>query len=79
MPTLKDITGAWHTGGTDTGLLVKATGTDLAFGDVGAANPTTATGTLPAVVGWAADRGSQGVTATGPGAAQGTPAAPTWI
>lgn len=29
---LKDITGAWHTGGTDQGILVKVTGTDLAFG-----------------------------------------------
>ena len=76
---LRDITSAWHTRGTDTGLLVKVDGTDLAFGDVGAADPTTVTGPLPAVVEWAAGRGSRGVTATGFSAAGGTPPAPKWI
>jgi maleylpyruvate isomerase len=76
---LKDIAGAWHTRGTDTGLLVTVDGTDLAFGDTGATNPTTITGSLPAVVQWAAGRGSHGITATGPGTADSTPTAPKWI
>ncbi|MFF1385277.1 maleylpyruvate isomerase family mycothiol-dependent enzyme [Arthrobacter sp. NPDC058288] len=76
---LKDITGAWHTRGTDSGLLVTVDGTDLAFGDTGATNPTTITGSLPAVVQWAAGRGSQGIAATGPGTADSTPTAPKWI
>jgi maleylpyruvate isomerase len=80
---LEDITGAWHTRGTDTGLLVKVDGTGagpaLTFGDTNAADPTIISGPLPAVVEWAAGRGSHGVTATGPGAAEGTPAAPKWI
>ena len=76
---LKDITGAWHTRGTDTGLLVKVTGTDLVFGDTSATDPTVITGPLPAVVAWAAGRGFRGVTATSPAAAEGTPTAPKWI
>ncbi|WP_104174696.1 maleylpyruvate isomerase family mycothiol-dependent enzyme [Arthrobacter sp. Y81] len=79
---LKDITGAWHTRGTDKGLVVKVTDTDLTFGHTGAEYPTIITGPLPAVVEWAAGRGHGGVTATGPGAAvpNGTvPAAPKWI
>jgi maleylpyruvate isomerase len=79
---LADITGAWKTRGTDAGLLVKVTGADSAFGDSSATDPTIITGPLPAVVEWAAGRGSNGVTAAGPGtaAANGTvPAAPKWI
>ena len=76
---LTDITGAWHTGGTDTGLLVKVTGTDLAFGDTGTADPKDIAGPLPAVVQWAAGCGTGGVTATGPAPTEGTPAAPRWI
>jgi maleylpyruvate isomerase len=77
---LKDITGAWATRGTDDGLLINVTGTDLTFGDTGAADPTIITGTLPAVVEWAAGRRHHGVTATGPASAHGTaPAAPKWI
>ncbi|UEL29179.1 maleylpyruvate isomerase family mycothiol-dependent enzyme [Pseudarthrobacter sp. L1SW] len=76
---LGDITGAWHTRGTDAGLLVKVTGTDLVFGDTNAADPTVVTGPLPAVAQWAAGRGSHGVTATGPGAAGGVLTAPKWI
>ncbi|TDL33426.1 maleylpyruvate isomerase family mycothiol-dependent enzyme [Arthrobacter nitrophenolicus] len=76
---VKDITGTWHARGTDTGLQVKVDGTGLAFGDAGATDPTVVTGPLPAVVEWAAGRGKAGVTATGPGAAEGAPAAPKWI
>ena len=81
---LTDITGAWHTRGTDKDLLINTTGagtgTNLAFGDATAQNPTIVTGPLPAVVEWAAGRGHSGVTATGPGAANGeVPAAPKWI
>lgn len=82
---LTDITGAWHTRGTDTGLRINATGTttgmDLTFGDTSAENPTLITGPLPAVVQWAAGRGTTGITATGPGAATNriVPAAPKWI
>jgi maleylpyruvate isomerase len=76
---LTDITGAWHTRGTDAELQVKVTGTDLVFGDTGADNPTVITGTLPAIARWATGRGSRGITATGPAATDGTPAAPRWI
>ncbi|WP_411374438.1 maleylpyruvate isomerase family mycothiol-dependent enzyme [Arthrobacter sp. MPF02] len=77
---LKDITGAWHTRGTDTGLVVQITGTDLAFGDTSAANPTIITGPLPAVAEWAAGRGSHGIHATGTATTDDiAPAAPKWI
>ena len=79
---LTDITGAWKVRGTDTDLVVKVTGTDLTFGDTTSDSPTVVTGTLAAVVQWAAGRGTQGVTATGPGAAApngAMPAAPKWI
>jgi maleylpyruvate isomerase len=79
---LTDITGAWHTRGTDTGLLIKVTGTELTFGDTSAQNPTIITGPLAAVVEWAAGRGHGGVTANGPGVAAtngAVPAAPKWI
>ncbi|QCB98040.1 maleylpyruvate isomerase family mycothiol-dependent enzyme [Arthrobacter sp. PAMC25564] len=81
---LKDITGAWKTRRTDTGLVVKVTGQDqeLTFGDTTAESPTVVSGPLPAVVEWAAGRGNGGVTAAGPAAdaAQGAvPAAPKWI
>ncbi|QOT18583.1 maleylpyruvate isomerase family mycothiol-dependent enzyme [Paenarthrobacter sp. YJN-5] len=77
---LKDVTSAWRTRGSDTGLLIKVTGTDLTFGDTSAADPTIVTGPLPAVVEWAAGRGSTGVTAAGPAASAGeVPAAPKWI
>jgi maleylpyruvate isomerase len=79
---LKDITGAWHTRGTDEGLVVKVTDRDLTFGDSTSASTTVVIGPLAAVVEWAAGRGHGGVTATGPGTAatNGTvPAAPKWI
>lgn len=76
---LKDITGAWHTRGTDAGLLLRVTGTDLTLGDAGAVNPTVVSGPLAAVVQWAAGRGDGGVTATGPGTDVTVPAPPKWI
>jgi len=79
---LADITGAWHTRGTDKGLVVKVPDRDLTFGDTTSATPTVVSGPLAAVVEWAAGRGNGGVTATGPGteAKDGTiPAAPKWI
>ena len=76
---LRDITGAWHTRGTDAGLLIKVTDTDLTFGDDSAGNPTTITGPLAAVVEWAAGRGATGVTAAGPSVNGTAPAAPKWI
>ncbi|WP_285250676.1 maleylpyruvate isomerase family mycothiol-dependent enzyme [Pseudarthrobacter sp. fls2-241-R2A-168] len=76
---LRDITGAWHTRGTDTGLVVRTEGTAVAFGDTSAANPTIITGPLAAVVQWAAGRGTDGVTVEGPGANSAVPAAPRWI
>lgn len=77
---LTDITSAWHTRGTDTGLLVKVSGTDLTFGDTSAAGATVVTGPLPAVVEWAAGRGHHGVTATRNGTPPAeVPAAPKWI
>jgi maleylpyruvate isomerase len=78
---LKDITGAWHTRGTDQGLVVEIADRNLTFGDPTSDSPTVVTGPLAAVVEWAAGRGSGGVTATGPAtAADGeAPAAPKWI
>jgi maleylpyruvate isomerase len=79
---LKDITGAWHTRGTDAGLVVKVTDRDLTFGDPTSDSATVISGPLAAVVEWAAGRGTQGVTAAAPGTAapHGTvPAAPKWI
>lgn len=79
---LKDITGAWKTRGTDEGLVVRVTDRDFTFGDFSSASPTVVSGSLAAVVEWAAGRGSGGVTATGLGAwaTNGTvPTAPKWI
>ena len=81
---LTDITGTWHTRGTDTGLRINATGTttgtDLAFGGTNTADPTIITGPLPAVVQWATGRGHSGVTATrNRDVLEEVPAAPRWI
>lgn len=82
---LKDITSAWRTRGSNTGLLIKVTGADLTFGDTSAADRTIVTGPLPAVVEWAAGRGSSGVATAGPAAAGpavpggSVPVAPKWI
>lgn len=81
---LADITGAWKTRGTGTGLLIKVdgtvTGTDLTFGDTTSENPTVITGPLPAVAQWATSRGTAGVTVSRNGASlQEVQAAPIWI
>ncbi|WP_314195807.1 maleylpyruvate isomerase family mycothiol-dependent enzyme [uncultured Arthrobacter sp.] len=82
---LRDVTGSWKTRGTDTGLLIKVNGTELAgtdltFGDSSAPDPTIITGPLPAVVEWATGRGTSGVTAAcGTEMLSGIPAAPKWI
>jgi maleylpyruvate isomerase len=79
---LTDITGAWKTRGTDTGLHIRVdgAGTDLTFGDTTTQNPTVITGPLPDVAQWATGRGTQGVTATHNGAPlDEAPAAPKWI
>jgi maleylpyruvate isomerase len=78
---LKDITGAWHTRGTDKGLVVKVTDQNLTFGDTTSDSPTVVTGPLAAVAEWATGRGNGGVTATDQGGPAGgqVPAAPKWI
>lgn len=84
---LADITGAWKNRGSDAGLVVKVTGQDPepVVGDTSAESPTIVSGPLPAVVEWAAGRGSRGVSAVGPGVAASpngggaVPAAPKWI
>jgi len=84
---LKDITGAWHTRGTDTGLLVNVTGqpTTMTFGDTGAESPLVISGPLDAIAQWATGRGTRGVTAAGATAPTSdaglpeVPAAPKWI
>jgi maleylpyruvate isomerase len=77
---LQDITGAWKTRGTDTGLHITTTDTHQTYGDTTTQNPTHITGTLPGIVQWATGRGTNGVTATHNGAPQAeAPAAPKWI
>jgi maleylpyruvate isomerase len=79
---LKDITGAWHTRGTDTGLLVKVTDQPggMTFGDTDAETPTVVSGPLAAITQWATGRGTRGVTATPDSASLAeVPAAPKWI
>jgi maleylpyruvate isomerase len=81
---LTDITGAWKTRGTDTGLLVKVTDQDpaMTFGDTSAENPTIISGPLAGVTQWATGRGTAGVTArqtTSDTDLTEVPAAPKWI
>ncbi|MFB9715551.1 maleylpyruvate isomerase family mycothiol-dependent enzyme, partial [Arthrobacter methylotrophus] len=76
---LNDITGAWHTRGTDAGLVVKVAGTDSSFGDTDAADPTVVTGALAGVVRWAAGRGADGVEASKSSVSTMVPVAPKWI
>ncbi|KQR63700.1 maleylpyruvate isomerase [Arthrobacter sp. Leaf337] len=76
---LKDITGAWHTRGTDTGLLIRVTGTDLTCGDTSAENPTLITGPLAAITQWATGRGTHDVEVAGSSVGSLVPAAPKWI
>lgn len=81
---LRDITGAWHTRGTDAGLIVRVNGTGQVFGDTRGEDPLTVSGQLAAVAAWAAGRtaeaGVPGVTATrGLDVLPEVPAAPKWI
>ncbi|MHC6595210.1 maleylpyruvate isomerase family mycothiol-dependent enzyme [Arthrobacter sp. C152] len=77
---LTDITGAWHTRGTDNGLLITVDGTSLSFGDPAAASPTVVSGSLAAITQWATGRGKDGVAATHDGGPAGqVPDAPAWI
>jgi maleylpyruvate isomerase len=79
---LKDITSAWATRGTDSGLLVRVTDQqqDLEYGSGGTDGPLVVSGPLAGVARWATGRGTDGVTATENGALLGTvPAAPKWI
>jgi maleylpyruvate isomerase len=79
---LKDITSAWHTRGTDAGLLVRVTDQrpEPEFGDTGADAPLVISGTLAGVVRWATGRGTSGVNAEQNGTVLSeVPAAPKWI
>jgi maleylpyruvate isomerase len=77
---LADITGAWHTRGTDKDLVVKVTDRGLTSGDTASETATVVTGPLAAVVEWASGRGNSGVTATGPDASTAElPVPPKWI
>ncbi|MBP1136291.1 maleylpyruvate isomerase [Arthrobacter sp. PvP023] len=73
---LADITSAWHTRGTDTGLLIKVTDQPggMAFGDTSAQTPTLISGPLTAITQWATGRGTHGVSATSTAAPAGTAA-----
>ena len=77
---LADITGAWHTRGTDTGLLVKVTDQPggMTFGDTNAETPLVVSGPLAAITQWATGRGTHGVTATSTDLPE-VPPAPKWI
>ncbi|MET4538413.1 maleylpyruvate isomerase [Arthrobacter bambusae] len=81
---LTDITGAWKTRGTDTGLLIQVTdtagnGASLTFGDTSTTNPTIISGPLSAVVEWATGRGTKDIDAAGPAVKNGVASAPAWI
>ena len=78
---LADITGAWHTRGTDTGLLIKVTDQPggMTFGDTDAETPTVITGPLAAITQWATGRGTHGVEVAGSSVSSPVPAAPKWI
>lgn len=83
---LQDITGAWHTRGTDKDLLVQVTDSvtgqpaAMVFGDTTAPSPTVVSGPLAATTQWAAGRGTKGMAARhGDGPLEQVPAAPAWI
>ncbi len=76
---LNDVTAAWKARGTGSGYLIRVSGTDLAFGDTDAAEPTIIAGTLPAVAEWAVGRGKSGVRVYGLSADSRIPIAPKWI
>src|SRR5690349_13439835 len=56
---LRDITGAWRARGTDAGLVIRVTGTDLVFGDTGTQDPVTVSGPLAGIAAWAAGQTAQ--------------------
>ncbi|MBU8868554.1 MULTISPECIES: maleylpyruvate isomerase family mycothiol-dependent enzyme [Paenarthrobacter] len=78
---LKDITGVWKTRGTDIGLIVRVTGRqqELVFGDIGAEDPVTVSGTLADVASWATGRDTAAVTAGRAGTITPVVSAPAWI
>ncbi|MEW5812754.1 MAG: maleylpyruvate isomerase family mycothiol-dependent enzyme [Actinomycetota bacterium] len=75
---LTDIVTAWRARGEGAGLALAVDGRDPVPVDDSAATTTTVTGTLPAVVRWAAGRGAIGIRADGPGLTA-TPVAPRWL
>jgi maleylpyruvate isomerase len=79
---LYDITGAWHTRGTDKDLVGRVTRRqqELAFGDTAAVSPLEISGPLADMVCWATGRGPAGVTASREGQpVTAVPPAPAWI
>lgn len=66
---LTDITGAWKTRGTDTGLIIEVQGSDTRHGDTDNPDAVTVTGTLPDIAAWASGRGT----------ITNAPKAPAWI
>lgn len=53
---LQDITSAWKTRGTDTGLIIDVEGSDTRYGDLTNPDAITITGPLTKILGWAAGR-----------------------
>ena len=70
---LTDIVGAWRTRGDGVGLTLAVDGREPLAGHDGVGVTATIAGALPAVVRWAAGRGSFGVLA------DGDPVAPRWL
>ncbi|WP_425860902.1 maleylpyruvate isomerase family mycothiol-dependent enzyme [Arthrobacter sp. TWP1-1] len=66
---LTDITGAWKTRGTDTGLIIDIEDTDTRYGDTDNPNAVVVSGPLTAITAWAAGRGT----------ITNAPTAPAWI
>ncbi|SEE33628.1 maleylpyruvate isomerase [Arthrobacter alpinus] len=66
---LTDITGAWKTRGTDTGLIIEIEGTGTRYGDTTNPDAVIVTGPLTTITAWA----------TGRDTITNTPTAPTWI
>ena len=77
---LKDITGTWHTRGTDKELVVKVAEGGPMTGDTEAEAPVIVTGALAALTAWATGRGEAGVSASRNGQPVAlVPPAPAWI
>jgi len=66
---LTDITGAWKTRGTDTGLIVEVQGPGTRYGDTANPDAVVVSGPLTAITAWAAGRGT----------ITNAPNAPAWI